>query len=228
MKQSNQSGFFEPHNSSIDFCESNYVYTRYCAEIWNSLSSLLIIVIAYITYSQSINIKPGPYFEELISREKRDIFIKKANVRGEKNVSRAFQIYFFPRFLSFWIILGMVGAGSFLFHGTLRRWAQACDELPMVIMNVVFLYSMFCCRKACMTKKHWADQVHKYKGATKEKLIQGKEANNAKECVLLQRSSVLESLDIEEKLWNSMYKFRGLVLILLGLSKVSATCCKTS
>jgi len=33
--------------------------------------------------------------------------------------------------------LAMVGTGSMLFHGTLTRWGQALDELPMVLVGLV-------------------------------------------------------------------------------------------
>lgn len=34
----------------------------------------------------------------------------------------------------------IVGLGSVLFHGTLRRWAQACDELPMLYSVYTLTY----------------------------------------------------------------------------------------
>lgn len=36
----------------------------------------------------------------------------------------------------------VVGLGSVLFHATLRRWAQATDELPMLYTTLVLLYNM--------------------------------------------------------------------------------------
>lgn len=50
-------GFWEPHSSSIDFCEPNYYLTTWCAELHNTWSSLLITFIAAIglLYSNPTN-----------------------------------------------------------------------------------------------------------------------------------------------------------------------------
>lgn len=155
-------GYFEPHNSSIDFCESNYVYTPYCAELWNSLSSLIIAGIAYYFMMHSIKVTNGPYMEEfLLSSEKRRgmLFSTKTATSSNYDPSMVFQTYIFQRYLCFWSILTAVGIGSFLFHGTLQRWAQACDEVPMVIANVVYLYSLVACRKFDTTNKLWVDEL---------------------------------------------------------------------
>jgi len=39
-----------------------------------------------------------------------------------------------------YFVVVLVGVGSVLFHGTLRRVAQACDELPMLYAAFVFAY----------------------------------------------------------------------------------------
>ncbi|MES1910137.1 MAG: hypothetical protein MHM6MM_002791 [Cercozoa sp. M6MM] len=44
------------------------------------------------------------------------------------------------RFLFAGASLAVVGAGSTLFHATMRRWAQAADELPMLYACAVLFY----------------------------------------------------------------------------------------
>jgi len=50
--------------------------------------------------------------------------------------------YSFPekRFALAFLAIAIVGIGSFLFHGTLRYWAQWLDELPMLYGNIVCCY----------------------------------------------------------------------------------------
>jgi dihydroceramidase len=46
MSSDSIAGFWEPHSSSVDFCEPNYFLSPYIAEFHNSWSSLLISAIA--------------------------------------------------------------------------------------------------------------------------------------------------------------------------------------
>jgi dihydroceramidase len=41
-------GYWEPHSSSVEFCEPNYVHTSYVAEIHNAWSSLVIVILPLI------------------------------------------------------------------------------------------------------------------------------------------------------------------------------------
>lgn len=41
-------GYWEPHSSSVDFCEPNYLLTKYVAEPHNSWSSFAMIILAII------------------------------------------------------------------------------------------------------------------------------------------------------------------------------------
>lgn len=43
-------GYWEPHSSSVDFCEPNYLTSNYVAEFHNSWSSLFFILVALIGY----------------------------------------------------------------------------------------------------------------------------------------------------------------------------------
>lgn len=46
------------------------------------------------------------------------------------------------RFVVGAVVLAVVGLGSAAFHGTLLRWAQALDELPMVYCGLAFVYAL--------------------------------------------------------------------------------------
>lgn len=98
-------GFWEPHTSSIDFCEANYVYTPYVAEMFNTVSALFMVV---------------------------------AGVFGWLVTPRRF--ISLPRFQLCWALFVAIGIGSAAFHATLRRPAQAMDEVPMVLGNLVLIY----------------------------------------------------------------------------------------
>lgn len=80
--------------STVDWCEDNYVYISWIAELWNVLSSFVLIYAGYYG------------------------FIYHQNLKGN--------IVFFT--------LGIVGAGSVLFHGSLTAFTQMLDEIPMVFL----------------------------------------------------------------------------------------------
>jgi dihydroceramidase len=90
-------GFWCPHTSTLDWCEENYVVTRYIAEFYNATSSLIFPLLA--VYAGYHNYKA---------------------VKLPK------------RFITSFFILGLVGIGSALFHGTLKYSMQLADELPMI------------------------------------------------------------------------------------------------
>jgi len=50
VANTNHVGIWEPHSSSIDFCEPNYVVSPYVAEFHNAWSSLFIALIALVGY----------------------------------------------------------------------------------------------------------------------------------------------------------------------------------
>jgi dihydroceramidase len=47
-------GYWSPSTSSIDWCERNYVVTSYIAEFWNSISSLIMCLLATILFVQGL------------------------------------------------------------------------------------------------------------------------------------------------------------------------------
>ena len=90
--------FWGEPNSSVNWCENDYVFSQYIAEFWNSLSSLCMAAFGYygrVTMPKSSNI----------------------------NLNRIWWT---------WFMLEIVGWGSVAFHGTLKWWSQALDEVPMV------------------------------------------------------------------------------------------------
>mmetsp|Transcript_116847 Transcript_116847/g.377109 ORF Transcript_116847/g.377109 Transcript_116847/m.377109 type:complete len:260 (+) Transcript_116847:74-853(+) len=98
-------GYWEPHTSSIDFCEENYRYTPYVAELLNSIFSVPIAATGVVLWALA---PPALRWR--------------------------------PQFILCWLTFFSVGVGSLLFHATMRRPAQALDELPMVFGNLVFIY----------------------------------------------------------------------------------------
>ena len=133
------------------------------------------------------------------------------------NFSMMFQILIYPRFILSWSILFIVGIGSFLFHGTLQRWAQACDEVPMVIANAVYLFSLICSRKACMSKEEWMEEINKYRAFEEQtSLIQESEGSQN----LLPVELVSATLSHEESLWESKYYVQKIAFTILVLAKV--------
>ena len=45
---SERTGFWSPRTSTVDWCEPNYVYTPYVAELWNTLSSLAVVLMGVV------------------------------------------------------------------------------------------------------------------------------------------------------------------------------------
>ena len=99
-------GFWEPHTSSIDFCEPNYALSPYVAEPHNALSSLLGISLLGL------------------------VGIARGNPTGE------------TRFYLLYLVLTLVGLGSFALHVTLHWAPQSSDELPMIYLVALQIY---CC-----------------------------------------------------------------------------------
>jgi dihydroceramidase len=47
-------GYWSPSTSSIDWCERNYVVTKYIAEFWNCISSFSMFILALISYIRGV------------------------------------------------------------------------------------------------------------------------------------------------------------------------------
>jgi dihydroceramidase len=112
MSGSNSDGYWEPHSSSIDFCESNYLHTIFAAEPHNVWSSVLgIAMLGALGLWQSVRciaIAGGPV--------------------SERRVQVAFAV------------LVLTGLGSAGLHGTLHWIFQSSDELPMIYLMLALLY----------------------------------------------------------------------------------------
>lgn len=91
--------------ATIDWCEENYVVTRYLAEWWNAVSNIVFLLYPLL----------GVWSVYKTDSEKR--------------------------FTYAYLSMTIVGSGSFLFHGTLRYEAQMLDELPMVLMTCLMVFS---------------------------------------------------------------------------------------
>ncbi len=96
---------WEPHTSSIDFCEPNYLLTQYIAEPHNAFSSLSISAFGLI------GLLYGNPTNEL-------------------------------RFIAMFCTFGAVGLGSFALHTTLGWFTQSLDEVPMLWVNLTYIYSL--------------------------------------------------------------------------------------
>lgn len=107
--------FWEPHTSSIDFCESNYLHSDYIVELHSVWSSFLGITL------------PGliGYWMTL-----RASATKTASPLGEWRVKLSH------------LILAFTGLGSMGLHGTLHWFFQSSDELPMIYLVLANLYAI--------------------------------------------------------------------------------------
>lgn len=99
-------GFWGPPTSSVDWCESNYVHTRYVAETYNTLSNAPGVVWALVgLYRATERWRTG----------RRD---------GAWQPGAVLLCYLCPL---------VVYLGSMAFHATLTAAGQAADEIPMII-----------------------------------------------------------------------------------------------
>ncbi|KAJ1304590.1 hypothetical protein OPQ81_005733 [Rhizoctonia solani] len=108
------SGFWGNHTSTIDWCESNYVHTRFIAETYNTLSNIPFVVLAVVgavaVLRPNGELRPLPHAR---------------------------------RFMLMHALLALVGTGSFVFHATLKWKAQVMfDEMPMLLVTCAALYSI--------------------------------------------------------------------------------------
>ncbi|QRV94012.1 alkaline ceramidase [Ceratobasidium sp. AG-Ba] len=107
-------GFWGNHTSTIDWCEGNYVHSRFIAETYNTLSNIPFVVLAIVGAISVL--RPS---------------------RLSKPLPHA------RRFALMHALLALVGAGSFVFHATLKWRAQVMfDEMPMLLVTCAALYSI--------------------------------------------------------------------------------------
>ncbi len=101
-------GVWGPCSANYDWCEGNFRYTAYVAELFNTLSSVPIVLAAV-------------FFGRRVARHR-----------------------YGRRFAAAAVGLGVVGVGSVAFHGTLTRWGQVLDEVPMLWTSMTYLWICGC------------------------------------------------------------------------------------
>jgi hypothetical protein len=109
--------------SNVDWCERNFEYSRYVAEMWNCLSSLPISAVAL--YGMVISRRHA--YDNRICFAYFTVFIVglgSAMFHGEAALLRA-----------------ALAAISFTQIGTLTRLGQALDELPMIATVNALLFT---------------------------------------------------------------------------------------
>lgn len=107
-------GFWKPHTSSVDFCESNYAWTDYVVEPHNVWSSAA-----------------GISFWGLLGLWQSVQCCQADHPLSEHRVKVAFTL------------LVLIGLGSMGLHGTLHWIFQSSDELPMIYVVLVGMYSVW-------------------------------------------------------------------------------------
>eukprot|EP00457_Paulinella_chromatophora_P006436 gb/GEZN01006454.1/.p1 GENE.gb/GEZN01006454.1/~~gb/GEZN01006454.1/.p1 ORF type:complete len:434 (+),score=29.45 gb/GEZN01006454.1/:40-1302(+) len=131
-----QDGFWGEVTANVDWCEPNYYWTSYVAEFFNSTTSVFLVL--WAIYGLCVhglcvhNSKPLPCIQQCLGQSKGRV-----------------RLYVLePRFACSFLLLAVIGLGSFLYHCTLLREYQLLDELPMIWINSVFLYVLMCMRDA--------------------------------------------------------------------------------
>jgi dihydroceramidase len=105
-------GFWEPHSSSIDFCESNYLHSNWLVEphnVWSSFLGLSMFGLLGLWQTTTPSTATGPLQEWRVKLS--------------------------------CIILILTGLGSCCLHGTLHWFFQSSDELPMIYLTLSLLYT---------------------------------------------------------------------------------------
>eukprot|EP00947_MAST-08B_sp_MAST-8B-sp1_P005857 g5857.t1 len=103
-----------------DFCEENYRYSPWVAEFHNVWSSLPIVFYGSL----------GSYVT------RKYCFGSNQHANDAPHARTPVEWRFLLGFCS----IGAIGVGSMLFHGTLLRWGQILDEVPMLGLLFCGLY----------------------------------------------------------------------------------------
>lgn len=111
--------YWEPHTSSIEFCETNYIQSYYITEVHNSWSSIIGISLLGL-----LGLKQASASSIISIKSTKS---KLNHPLGEDRV----KLYL--------AVLTTIGIGSTALHSTLRAIFQATDELPMLYL----IFSMF-------------------------------------------------------------------------------------
>ncbi|KAK3387452.1 alkaline ceramidase family protein [Podospora didyma] len=113
------SGFWGPPTSAVNFCEEDYVVTRYVAEFINTLTNLAYVYLAI--------------------RDARTP--RRGYSSGGKQTGGGSQ----PPGLDLMSgALAAVGVTSFIFHATLKHSTQFADEVSMLVLAGALLQGVYC------------------------------------------------------------------------------------
>ncbi|KAF7303201.1 hypothetical protein MKEN_01283800 [Mycena kentingensis (nom. inval.)] len=116
-------GYHGPPTSTLDWCEENYQFSYYIAEMANSVSNIATVGIA-------------GYGAYLSTKERRGRCIGLGDLLLP-DLSDP------PRFMLGYLGICLVGLGSFYFHATLLYHAQLADELPMIYVTTLAIWLLF-------------------------------------------------------------------------------------
>lgn len=102
--------------STINWCESDYYYSMYIAEMYNSLTGFFLCGSSILFYYNYKDIETTTINQT-------------TNYKNKKVL-----VYLYPSI----IMLFFIGIGTFLFHGTLLYIFQLLDELPMLLLCIEY------------------------------------------------------------------------------------------
>ena len=123
----NKTGYWGNHSATIDWCESNYEMNYYFAEFWNSISSLIMVILPIIGIIW--------YFKYLKLYDIESVKLGNSNLKQKLTMSISIV----------WCYLGLmlVGIGSIMFHMSLLYEYQLLDEIPMIFASGFLIYANY-------------------------------------------------------------------------------------
>ena len=110
----NETGYWGPVDAIHQFCEPHYNTSYYVAEFWNTMTSIVFVLAAWNCYSRLQHAEALP-----------STISKKATSSSTTPPGLVWM-----KVACGW--LAVIGVGSFLYHGTMRRSMQLLDEGPMI------------------------------------------------------------------------------------------------
>jgi len=95
-------------NATINWCEDDYIYSKYIAELYNSLTGIFLCLSPILFYYNSF---------------------KRSNWYGY-----GMNLILYNDLKNCFYLIFIVGIGTILFHGTLLYVFQLLDEIPMLLL----------------------------------------------------------------------------------------------
>ncbi|CAD7934926.1 unnamed protein product [Amoebophrya sp. A25] len=136
-------GFWCPHTATHDFVEGNYAVSHFIVEFGNTISCSFMV---YAGLYLLMQYREGKRSDDMSSQqEQKDSKQSRGNTgKGEGPYWPCEKLLLDDDVST--LLVGtsvvLVGIGSALFHGTLQRWAQVADELPMVWSALGFQFAL--------------------------------------------------------------------------------------